>query len=126
MGALASEGSRNTNKTVKLLAMKRRKSPLIQLLVIMAFVGCLVLLHYQDRLGLIGIGVLSIVIAVMVESRSSRIWKNYRRNYQPGKNKLVNVLSEPKPLYNMLNVYVLWPAVFLLGIYALYVAWHLG
>ena len=108
-----------------LLLMKRRKSSIPQIVFALGYVACVVLVRYQIRLGLAGIGALSVVTAVVVERRSGQIWKSYRRNYQPGKSKLMNRLNQPRPLYHVINIYVLWPAVFILGSVALYYAWRL-
>jgi hypothetical protein len=99
--------------------MKRRRSPIFEGFVLLALLACILLLRRYPSSVLIALGALAITTAIQVESRSKQIWKNYKRNYQPGRNKLINTLNEPREIYHFINVYLLWPAVFVLGILAI-------
>lgn len=62
------------------------------------------------------IGTALVLIAMLVELEHRVIWKNYRRHYHPHKNKFVDNLLKPNKVVYALNIYVLWPLVFVLGL----------
>jgi hypothetical protein len=72
----------------------------------------------ETTLTLIGTGL--VLIAMLVELEHRVIWKNYRRHYHPHKNKFVDALIRPNKWVYALNVYVLWPLVFVLGLAILF------
>ena len=118
------EGSTDVYKLVMLVVMKR-SGPWSQIIVLLLYVAAVVLLKFQLRLGLAAIGALSIIVAFWVEMKSPLVWKNYQRRFQPGKSKIANTLNEPREIYHLINVYLLWPGVFILGCLAIYTARHL-
>lgn len=61
-------------------------------------------------------GTALVLVAMLVELEHRVIWKNYRRHYHPHKNKFVDALLKPNKIVYALNVYVLWPLVFVLGL----------
>lgn len=60
-------------------------------------------------------GTALVLIALLVELEHRIIWKNYRRHYHPHPNKFVDALIKPNRWVYALNIYVLWPMVFVLG-----------
>lgn len=60
-------------------------------------------------------GTALVLIALLVELEHRIIWKNYRRHYHPHSNKFVDAMLKPNRWVYALNVYVLWPLVFILG-----------
>lgn len=62
------------------------------------------------------IGAALVLIALLVELEHRIIWKNYRRHYHLHKNKFIDELLKPNKLIYALNIYVLWPMVFVLGL----------
>lgn len=75
--------------------------------------------------GLTGIGVTAVVTAILVEANRDRIWETYRRTYKKQKG-LYGMMSKPNKVYYTLNVYFLWPVVFLIGVVSLFVAYQLS
>lgn len=75
-------------------------------------------------LGLAGLGTILILSAVLIEANRQLIWQGYRSRYKQSKGK--GRWSEPRPLYYRLNVYVVWPLVFLLGVGSLIGAYLAG
>ena len=60
-------------------------------------------------------GTALVLIALLVELEHRIIWKNYRRHYHPHKNKFIDQLLKPNKWIYALNIYILWPMVFVLG-----------
>lgn len=60
-------------------------------------------------------GTTLVLIALLVELEHRIIWKNYRRHYHPHKNPFIDALLKPNKWIYVLNIYVLWPMVFVLG-----------
>jgi len=75
--------------------------------------------------GLIGVGLLAIFAAGVVELNSQRIWKDYRSAYKKQR-RFTGLWHEPKQLYYQLNIYVLWPLVALLGVLCLLAGYSLA
>lgn len=73
--------------------------------------------------GLAGLGAVLILAALMVEANHDMIWQNYKKNHKKSKDPLTEALNRPKEIYNTLNVYLVWPLVFLLGLMAVYSAY---
>lgn len=74
--------------------------------------------------GLTGLGAVLIICSLLVEANKERIWTDYKKNYKYSKNDLFpKSWSEPKEAYYRLNVYVVWPIVFVLGLAAIYAAY---
>lgn len=61
-------------------------------------------------------GTALVLIALLVELEHRIIWKNYRRHYHPHKNKFIDELLKPNKWVYALNIYLLWPMVFVLGL----------
>jgi len=61
-------------------------------------------------------GTALVLVAMLVELEHRVIWKHYRRHYHPHKNKFIDALLRPNKWVYVLNVYVLWPLVFVLGL----------
>ncbi|HSX14632.1 MAG TPA: hypothetical protein VLE72_01850 [Candidatus Saccharimonadales bacterium] len=107
------------------MVVKRRRSPIFQLTIIAILGGCILLINSNTQLGLILLGIFAVSLALVIEYNSGRIWRQYKRNYQPSRRKWFNTLNKPRDIYNYLNIYVLWPGVFILGIWAIYTGLHL-
>ena len=63
---------------------------------------------------LLGIGL--VLIAFLIELEHKIIWKRYKANYHPHKNQFINDLLKPNKIVYGINVYLLWPLIFVLGI----------
>jgi hypothetical protein len=73
--------------------------------------------------GLAGTGAVLVLSSLLIEANKRLIWENYKKNYKKTKTALPVVWSKPNLLYYNLNVYVVWPLVFLLGLAAIYAAY---
>lgn len=81
--------------------------------------------QYKPTYGLTGIGVTLIIASILIEANRDRIWETYRRSYKKQKG-LAGMMSKPNKVYYNLNVYFLWPVVFLIGVVSLFVAYMLS
>src|SRR5882724_10660911 len=70
--------------------------------------------------GLTGLGTVALIVSILVEANRRRVWDDYVASYK--KSHYHSRWHEPKRLYYLLNVAVLWPAVALLGLYCLWLA----
>src|SRR5438045_804319 len=69
----------------------------------------------KPAVGLTGLGVVLIVMATLVEANRQLIWEGYKRAYKKQRG-WRGRLSEPREIYNLINIYLLWPAIFALGV----------
>ena len=99
--------------------MKRGWFPITWLLLLAVFAA---LTQSQPVVGLTGLGIVLIVAAVTVELGADRIWKQYNAAWKKSKGKL----AKPREAYRVINVYILWPLIFVLGILSLWAAIRLG
>ncbi len=77
-------------------------------------------------IGLAGIGAVLVLAAIGVEANKEKIWEDYRANYKPSANKTRELWRAPNELYYKLNVYLVWPATFVIGLLAIYAAYVLA
>jgi hypothetical protein len=103
-------------------APKARFTPGLFLLLLIIFIW---LGQYKPTYGLTGLGVTLVVTAILVEANRDRIWDMYRKSYKKQKG-IMGVLSKPNKIYYTLNVFFLWPIVFVVGLVSLYVAYQLS
>lgn len=93
------------------------------------FLGLLVVFvllgQSKPIVGLVGIGTVLIIAAVMIEVNRQRIWDDYKKNYRK-KAGTSGLWTKPNHVYYTLNVAVLWPVILLLGVVCLYAAYMLG
>lgn len=89
------------------------------LILIIAFT---LLTFSRPVVGLSGLGVVAILMAIIIELNRFRIWESYRKNFKK-KLGIRGWWSEPNKLYYNLNVYLLWPFVGVLGFVCLWVAY---
>jgi hypothetical protein len=93
------------------------------------FLGLIVIFaastYYRPVVGLTGLGVTAIIIAVMVELNGARIWDTYRKSYKKRRG-MAGVWSAPNKVYYDLNVRILWPFVGFLGLVCLWAAYSLA
>lgn len=75
--------------------------------------------------GLAGLGTVAIVAAALVELNRVRIWEDYKKAYKKQRGKKSG-LRAPNRLYYTINVALLWPAILLLGVLCLYLAYTLA
>jgi hypothetical protein len=75
--------------------------------------------------GLVGLGTVSILAAVLVELNRERIWEGYRKAYRKQKG-LHGLMTQPNPVYYVINVLFLWPFILFLGVICLYAAYALS
>ncbi len=92
-----------------------------------AFFGLLLLFSSislaRPAAGLAGLGAVLVLGATLVEVNRDMIWQAYKKSYKKSKNPWSEYWNKPNELYNALNVYVIWPSVFLLGLAAIYAAY---
>lgn len=62
------------------------------------------------------LGTALVMVALFVEIEHQYIWKRYRRHYHPHKNPTIDKLLRPNKTVYILNVYVLWPLVLVMGL----------
>ncbi len=65
-------------------------------------------------------GTALVLIALLVELEHKVIWETYKKHYHPHKNKFIDGLLKPNKWIYALNVYLLWPLVFALGLFMLF------
>jgi hypothetical protein len=81
----------------------------------------------KPQVGLAGLGGVLILASLLVEANKDRIWDEYKKNYKRDKNDPFPASwSKPNPLYYKLNVYVVWPVVFVMGLASIYAAYYIG
>jgi len=74
-----------------------------------------------------GLGATMVLGAILVEANKERIWKEYKKNYKYRKADLLpRAWTEPNRLYYNLNVYVVWPALFVTGLVSIWVAYAIS
>lgn len=83
------------------------------------------LVPYRLVIGLSGLGVLSILIAVLVELNAPRVWAESLK-WQKKSRKRLPWYHRPTTFYYNLNTYVLWPVVFILGVTLLVMAYRIS
>jgi hypothetical protein len=91
---------------------------------LVAFFGAISLL--RPVMGLAGLGAVLVLAAILVEANKDVIWQSYKKNYKKAKGPLKQFWSKPNDLYYQINVYVLWPVIFALGLASIYAAYLLG
>lgn len=62
------------------------------------------------------LGTALVLIAFLVELEHKIIWKRYKANYHPHENQFIDGLLKPNKIVYGINVYLLWPLIFVLGI----------
>ncbi len=81
----------------------------------------------KSAIGLAGIGTCLVLASLLVLANKQYIWDNYKKHYKKPKNSpLLTALTQPTATYLAINVYILWPATFLLGLFAIYAAYLIG
>jgi hypothetical protein len=65
-------------------------------------------------------GTALVFIAILVEVEHKVIWEHHNKHHHPHKNQLLESLLKPNKYVYALNVYVLWPLVFMLGLVILF------
>ena len=86
-----------------------------------------VLMLSRPAVGLSGLGAILVLASILVEANKEQIWNDYVRHYRRAKSDVLpKELSEPNRLYYNLNVYLAWPAVFVLGLFSIGVAYTLS
>lgn len=95
-----------------------------------AFADLLVLFSilslYRPAVGLAGLGAVLILISILVEANRQQIWEGYKKAYKKSQNPFTRTFHQPREVYNQLNIYLVWPVVFLLGLAAIYAAFQVG
>jgi|ERR1700683_1545823 len=78
--------------------------------------------EYKPIFGLVGMGTTLVVASVLVELNRNRIWELYKKTYKH-KAGLPGFWTKPDPVYYNINVMLLWPALFVLGVVCLWAAY---
>ena len=81
---------------------------------------------YRPAAGLAGIGTVLILGSILVEANHEAVWEGYKRSYKKPKSKTSDFWQKPTKLYYDLNVYVVWPIMFILGCLSVYAAYLVG
>lgn len=77
--------------------------------------------------GLAGAGAILILLALIVEANKERIWKDYKKGYKYKKGSWTpESWTKPTQTYYNLNVYFLWPLVFITGFVAIATAYFIS
>ncbi len=91
--------------------------------------GLLLVLSYilevNQRAGLAIWGVMLCLTSASTLVKRETIWKGYKKHYKKSKNSARELLNKPREIYYKLNVLVVLPLMFLLGLVSLYAAWKL-
>jgi len=77
---------------------------------------------YKPVVGITGLGAVLILASILIEANKEMIWEGYKQVYKKSSLEWRNQLSEPKEIYYKLNVYVIWPMMFFLGLLAILAA----
>lgn len=95
-----------------------------------AFVDLVVLFSaislYRPAAGLSGLGAVLILGSVLVEANKDAIWQGYKKTYKKSKDPWQELWNRPNELYNTLNVYLVWPLIFILGLASIYAAYTIA
>lgn len=81
-----------------------------------------VIYWFDPKVGLAGLGALLMLAAILIEANKDYIWQEYKAGFKKLKKAQRSVWNEPKDIYYQVNVYFLWPLVFLVGLYAVWAA----
>ncbi|HEX9679786.1 MAG TPA: hypothetical protein VGA08_04175 [Candidatus Saccharimonadales bacterium] len=60
-----------------------------------------------------------VLISLLIELEHKVIWKRYRQHYHPHQNRFVDSLLRPNKWVYSFQVYILWPAILVLGLFIL-------
>jgi ABC-type antimicrobial peptide transport system permease subunit len=105
----------------KTVAPKPRYGGFLYGLLILAFA---VITLYAPVVGLIGVGSLLLLAGIFVEVNADRVWQESMK-WQKKNRKNVPWWNRPTPFFYAVNIYVLWPLIILMGIFALVLAYRL-
>ena len=72
----------------------------------------------RPAVGLSGLGTVLILAAILIELNRETIWQGYLKGYKKSKDPLTEALRKPRQIYYSLNVYLVWPLFFLIGLAA--------
>lgn len=87
----------------------------------------LALATQKPAIGLTGAGAILILLALTVEANKERIWKDYKKSYKRNKDSWIpEAWTKPTQAYYNVNVYVLWPLVFIVGFVAIATAYFIS
>lgn len=80
----------------------------------------------KPAVGLAGIGTVLTISSLLVLANKKYIWDMYKKHYKKPKQRYMVALTEPTLAYRAINIYLLWPVTFLLGLGAIYAAYLVG
>ncbi len=83
------------------------------------------LYYFKPAVGLAGLGSILILASMLVLANHKLIWHDYLATFRKTQSSLLNRLQEPKPEYYRINIYIIWPAVMVLGFLAIYAAMYI-
>ena len=83
-----------------------------------------VITQYSVVVGLVGLGSLLLVAGIFVEMNADRIWDESKK-WAKQNRKSIPWWNRPTHSYYVLNRFVLWPLVIVIGIAALVIAYKL-
>jgi hypothetical protein len=89
-----------------------------------AFLDLLVLFvviaTHKPSAGLAGVGSILVLASLSVVANKRSIYQNYRESYQKPKNRWLRIFTQTNQAVYKLNVYLVWPLIFFLGLAAIY------
>jgi hypothetical protein len=68
-------------------------------------------------------GMLLALLALSIELRHKSIWEYSLERYKAPSSKLIDRLRRPNILSYRLNVYLIWPLVFVIGLVCIYIGY---
>lgn len=72
---------------------------------------------------LVVVGIVLALAALSIELRHKSIWRYSLERYQAPASRLLDRLRRPSLLSYRLNVYLIWPLVFIIGLTCIYVGY---
>jgi hypothetical protein len=75
--------------------------------------------------GLVGLGTVLLVTAVLIEVNRRRIWDTYNKAYKKRKG-IKGMWTKPNPVFYTINVVFLWPFIIFLAVICLWAAYILA
>jgi hypothetical protein len=81
------------------------------------------LVDAAPEVSLAGLGATLIIMGVLVELNSAKIWRDYLKSIK--KFKKMSAFQRPSKVYYNINVYILWPFIIFMGILSVWSAYYL-
>ena len=83
------------------------------------------IVYISPDVSMAGLGTSLVIMGVLVEFNSKRIWGEYLKQAKKRKKKL-SAWQQPNEIFYKINVYLLWPLVIFMGVLSIWVAYMLS